>query len=217
MKGLRLSQDPNSKGKFQGELQPAPSWPNSSVSTHQVWGNSSAQSPLPHRKEEVLQKLGGVIEVPGQCPGTTLGHRKRRQRTERPFSFVWVTHPPHLPGRRVLHFELPAAGPGSGHFSAHATGAERAGRAAGVGRHTAARGWHRSRPGPSTPPVRLSVPETRRPRLAEHVRWDPRSPPPPGAPRGGPHSPENRTASSWTLSPTSPKLSRQSKKSWPFT
>lgn len=55
------------------------------------------------------------------------GHRKRRPARGKPSSFVWVTHPPAPAGCRVLHFELLATGPGSGHLSAHATGAWRDG------------------------------------------------------------------------------------------
>lgn len=66
--------------------------------------------------------------------------------------------PARSPGRRVLHFELPAAGPGSGHLSAHATGADRARLADQGGAHTAARGQAPEQDGqPETPPVRLSV------------------------------------------------------------
>lgn len=55
------------------------------------------------------------------------GHRKQRPARGKPSSFVWVTHPPAPAGCRVLHFELLATGPGSGHLSAHATGAGRDG------------------------------------------------------------------------------------------
>lgn len=47
-----------------------------------------------------------------------------------------MTHPPAPPGCRVLHFELLAIGPGSGHLSAHATGAGRDGLTLGGGKGT---------------------------------------------------------------------------------
>lgn len=79
------------------------------VSTHQVWGNSFAESPPPTGGSPA-QKAARRNRDARTVPGTPWGHRKRRPRRDRPFSFVRVTHPPALPGRRVLHFELPAQG-----------------------------------------------------------------------------------------------------------
>lgn len=78
---------------------------------------------------------------------------------------MWVTHPPALPGRRVLHFELPAAGPESGHLSAHATGAERAGLSARRRTvHRGARpGTRAARPTPRDSPASDAAPTARGP------------------------------------------------------
>lgn len=147
-----------------------PSWPNSrlhplsvGLTPHRI------KSPPPPRRQpasKALRRNPGAKTV----HGTPWGHRKQRQKRERPFSFVWVTHPPALPGRRVLHFELPTAGPESGHLSAHATGAERAGLAARGGDGTSRpEAGHQSRPAHST-----SLPRVQ---LGGHGSWAPLPPP----------------------------------------
>lgn len=90
------------------------------------------------------------------------------RRGARPSSFVWVTHPPAPPGCRVLHFELLATGPGSGHLSAQATGAGRDGLTL-VGRQgnadRQARPWRVLGPdGPGTLNSRPIASESHRPR-----------------------------------------------------
>lgn len=60
-------------------------------------GNSTAQNPSPKPKKTSSKSL----ENASRCldgAGYSGGHMKRRLRRERPFSFVWVTHPPALPG-----------------------------------------------------------------------------------------------------------------------
>lgn len=90
------------------------------------------------------------------------------RRGARPSSFVWVTHPPAPPGCRVLHFELLATGPGSGHLSAQATGAGRDGLTLVGGKGTRRR---QARPcgvlgphGPGTLNSRPIASESHRPR-----------------------------------------------------
>lgn len=92
------------------------------------------------------------------APGTPWSHMKRRLRKERPFSFVWVTHPPALPGaassilsslqqgREAAIFPLTQLVP---------TGPALPPRA---GRYTAARGQAPEQAGQfETTPVRFSV------------------------------------------------------------
>lgn len=175
-----------------------PSWPNSRLHPLSVGLTPPHKIPSPPRRRpasKALRRNRGAKTV----HGTPWGHRKQRPKRERPFSFVWVTHPPALPGRRVLHFELPAVGPESGHLSAHATGAERAGLAARGGDRISRReAGHQSRPAHSTslPRVRLGGHGSWAPlpRLVVHVRRDERASPPPSAPRGGPtpQEPEDR-------------------------
>lgn len=159
-----------------------PSWPHTPVSTHQERKLRGTKSPPP---------AGGrrASKATSRCRDgarALQGHRKQRPKRENPFSFVWVTHPPALPARRVLHFELPVTGPGSGHLSAHATGAGRAGPSREprpwvlkAGRTAVSLGplleahagpdWRPGLPGPASPPRGR----------AEHVRRDGRAQPPP--------------------------------------
>lgn len=147
---MKICRNPDSKGKFQKNLSQCQAG-RTLASTHGV-GKRRPQIPFPQPRSipKGVRSHRGARTV----PRPPRGHRKQRRRRERPFSFVWVTHTPAFPGRRVLHFELPAAGPASGHLSAHATGASRPGEPPERGaRLPTMAGYPRGDPRPSRCPA----------------------------------------------------------------
>lgn len=153
------------------------------VSTHQVWRNSIALSPLP--QPEKLRSTGQGRNRGARTGRHTVGSQEAAAEGGKAL-FLCASDSPARPGRpsSILSSQHSA---GSGHLSAHATGASgRAGLAAEVG------GTRRREPGAAGPdPLHGTLPRPPGAAACAHTASPdmcaaPRAPSPPSATSGGP-------------------------------
>lgn len=163
------------KGKFQGESHPVPSWPNSCLHPPSVGKlhRPRLKSPPPTRGSPAPKTMKPRSR---DGAGHTTGSQEAAAVEGKALPFVRVTHPPALPGRRVLHFELPAQGRERPSFRARNWC--RAGQAGLAARGGEAHGGAGAATG--LLPRRRGA-EARGPRLAGHVHRA-EGPPPPRSP-----------------------------------